>query len=94
MELGRLRLTVGSDGASSVRVANVDPALVFPTAASRLRRSRCRAGSARTSGPTAGCSSRRGEQLAPAMPLVVDAEDGAALESSRGSLFVVREASW
>ena len=31
LELGRLRLTVGSDGVSSVRVANVDPALVFPT---------------------------------------------------------------
>ena len=29
--------------------------------------------------------------MAPAVPLVVDAEDGAALESSRGSLFVVRE---
>src|SRR5215216_4065348 len=31
LELGRLRLTVTPDGTAALRVANVDPGLVFPS---------------------------------------------------------------
>jgi para-aminobenzoate synthetase/4-amino-4-deoxychorismate lyase len=91
LELGRLRLTVGSDGASSVRVANVDPALVFPTDGVAVAPIAVPGGIGPHKWADRRLLDQAGEQLAPAVPLVVDAEDGAALESSRGSLFVVRE---
>jgi para-aminobenzoate synthetase/4-amino-4-deoxychorismate lyase len=91
LELGRLRLTVGSDGASSVRVANVDPALVFPTDGVAVAPIAVPGGIGPHKWADRRLLDQAGEQLAPAVPLLVDAEDGAALESSRGSLFVVRE---
>jgi para-aminobenzoate synthetase/4-amino-4-deoxychorismate lyase len=92
--LGRLRLTVvpgGDAGATaSVRVATVPAELVFPgpDGAVELDPVTVPGGI----GPHKWADRRLLEQaeaaVSPALPLVVDA-DGAALETSRGSLFLV-----
>jgi para-aminobenzoate synthetase / 4-amino-4-deoxychorismate lyase len=91
VELGRLRLTVGSDGEPSVRVADVDPALVFPSNGISVALVAVPGGIGAHKWADRRLLEQAEAQVGPAVPLVVDADDGAALESSRGSLFVVRE---
>jgi para-aminobenzoate synthetase/4-amino-4-deoxychorismate lyase len=91
VELGRLRLTVGSDGEPSVRLADVDPALVFPADGISVALVAVPGGIGAHKWADRRLLEQAEAQVGPAVPLVVDADDGAALESSRGSLFVVRE---
>jgi para-aminobenzoate synthetase/4-amino-4-deoxychorismate lyase len=91
VELGRLRLTVGSDGGAGVRVADVDPALVFPSKGVSVAAIAVPGGIGEHKWADRRLLEQAEEQLAPALPLVVDANDGAVLEGSRGSLFVVRD---
>jgi para-aminobenzoate synthetase/4-amino-4-deoxychorismate lyase len=88
MELGRLRLTVLPDGSSSVRVADVDPAMVFPAEGVAVA----------PIGVPGGIGGHKwadrrlletAEAELGALPLVFDADTGEALESARGNLFVV-----
>jgi para-aminobenzoate synthetase/4-amino-4-deoxychorismate lyase len=89
VELGRLRLTVAANGEPSVRVADVDPALVFPAEGISVAPIAVPGGI----GAHKWADRRLLEQAEAqvGLPLVVDADDGAALEGSRGSLFVVRD---
>jgi para-aminobenzoate synthetase / 4-amino-4-deoxychorismate lyase len=94
--LGRLRLTVapGSDGAAataSVRVAAVDRTLVFPgwERAVELAPVTVPGGIGAHKWADRRLLERAESEAAPAVPLIVDS-DGAALEGSRGSLFLVR----
>jgi para-aminobenzoate synthetase / 4-amino-4-deoxychorismate lyase len=91
VELGRLRLTVGADGKSSVRVADVDPALVFPSEPISVAAIAVPGGIGAHKWADRRLLEQAEAQVEPAVPLVVDANDGAVLEGSRGSLFVVRD---
>jgi para-aminobenzoate synthetase/4-amino-4-deoxychorismate lyase len=97
-ELGRLRLTVVPDAAgsttASVRVAAVDAALVFPDwgGAVELAPVTVPGGIGAHKWADRRLLERAEAEVAPAVPLVVD-DDGAPLEGSRGSLFVVRGAT-
>jgi para-aminobenzoate synthetase/4-amino-4-deoxychorismate lyase len=88
LELGRLRLTVLPDGSSSVRVADVDPALVFPVEGVSVAPIAVPGGI----GPHKWADRRlldAAQAELDALPLVIDANTGEALESARGNLFVV-----
>src|SRR5215213_3915038 len=91
VELGRLRLTVTPDGSTSVRVADVDPALVFPADPVQVAAISVPGGIGPHKWADRRLLERAEAQLGAAVPLVVDAHDGALLEGSRGSLFVVRD---
>jgi para-aminobenzoate synthetase/4-amino-4-deoxychorismate lyase len=91
-ELGRLRLTVVPDGSASVRVAAVDPELVFPSweRAVELAPIAVPGGIGAHKWADRRLLERAEAEVAPAVPLVVDS-DGAPLEGSRGNLFLVRD---
>ena len=91
LELGRLRLTVTPDGAAAVRVADVDPAAVFPTAPVQVAPIAVPGGIGAHKWADRRLLEQAEAQVAPALPLIVDANDGAVLEGSRGCLFVVRD---
>jgi para-aminobenzoate synthetase / 4-amino-4-deoxychorismate lyase len=91
VELGRLRLTVMPGGDFDVRVANVDPALVFPSEPVSLAAITVPGGIGAHKWADRRLLEAAGAQVGPAVPLVVDANDGAVLEGSRASLFVVRD---
>jgi para-aminobenzoate synthetase / 4-amino-4-deoxychorismate lyase len=98
VELGRLRLDVAPTGdgglGTAVKVADVEPALVFPSweRAATLAAVVVPGGI----GPHKWADRRLLDQaqsdLGAALPLVVDA-DASVLEVSRGNLFVVRDGS-
>jgi para-aminobenzoate synthetase/4-amino-4-deoxychorismate lyase len=92
LALGRLRLTVVPGAGPSVRVAEVDAALVFPSwdGAAELAPVTVPGGIGGHKWADRRLLDRAQEELGTAVPLVVDA-DGAPLESSRGNLFVVRD---
>jgi para-aminobenzoate synthetase/4-amino-4-deoxychorismate lyase len=90
VELGRLRLTVTPDGSTDVRVADVDPAAVFPSAPVQVAAVSVPGGIGAHKWADRRLLEQAEAQVGPALPLVVDANDGAVLEGSRGSLFVVR----
>jgi para-aminobenzoate synthetase/4-amino-4-deoxychorismate lyase len=89
VELGRLRLTVMPDGSTSVRVADVDPAVVFPSAPVQVAAISVPGGIGAHKWADRRLLEQAEAQVGPALPLVVDAHDGAVLEGSRGSLFAV-----
>jgi len=91
VELGRLRLTVTPDGSTNVRVAEVDPAAVFPSAPVQVAAISVPGGIGAHKWADRRLLEQAEAQVGPAVPLVVDADDGAVLEGSRGSLFVVRD---
>jgi para-aminobenzoate synthetase/4-amino-4-deoxychorismate lyase len=91
VELGRLRLTATPDGSASVRVADVDPAAVFPAAPVEVAAVAVPGGIGEHKWADRRLLEQAEAQLGPAVPLIVDAADGALLEGSRGSLFVVRD---
>ena len=91
LELGRLRIDVGPNGAASVRVADVDPAAVFPTAPVEVAVVAVPGGIGAHKWADRRLLEQAEAQVAPALPLVADAGDGALLEGSRGSMFVVRD---
>jgi para-aminobenzoate synthetase / 4-amino-4-deoxychorismate lyase len=90
--LGRLRLTVAPGAAATVAVANVDEELVFPDweRAVELAPVVVPGGIGPHKWADRRLLSAAEADVAPAVPLVVDS-DGAVLEASRGSLFVVRD---
>lgn len=89
VQLGRLRLTVMPDGSTSVRVADVDPAVVFPSAPVQVAAISVPGGIGAHKWADRRLLEQAEAQVGPALPLVVDAHDGAVLEGSRGSLFAV-----
>lgn len=91
LELGRARLTVLPGGEASARAVAVDAALVFPAweGAVELAPVVVPGGIGAHKWADRRLLERAEAELAPAVPLVVDA-DGAQLEGSRGSLFLVR----
>jgi para-aminobenzoate synthetase/4-amino-4-deoxychorismate lyase len=91
VELGRLRLTVDADGEATVGVADVDLALVFPSEGISVAPIAVPGGIGTHKWADRRLLEQAEAQVGPAVPLVVDADDGAVLEGSRGSLFVVRE---
>jgi para-aminobenzoate synthetase / 4-amino-4-deoxychorismate lyase len=91
LELGRLRLTVTPDGRASVRVADVDPATVFPVEPVSVAAIAVPGGIGAHKWADRRLLDAAQAQVGAAVPLVVDAGDGALLEGSRGSLFVVRD---
>jgi para-aminobenzoate synthetase/4-amino-4-deoxychorismate lyase len=91
LELGRLRLTVTPDGSASVRVADVDPSLIFPSEPVSVAAIAVPGGIGAHKWADRRLLEAAEAQVGPAVPLVVDAADGALLEGSRGSLFVVRD---
>jgi para-aminobenzoate synthetase/4-amino-4-deoxychorismate lyase len=91
MELGRLRLTVLPGGDFDVRAADVDPALVFPSEPVSVAAIAVPGGIGAHKWADRRLLEAADAQVGPAVPLVVDANDGAVLEGSRASLFVVRD---
>jgi para-aminobenzoate synthetase/4-amino-4-deoxychorismate lyase len=92
LELGRLRVQAGPDGGVRVRVAEVDPAIVFPKAATDVALVTVPGGIGAHKWADRRLLDRAAEELAPALPLVVDV-DGAVLEGSRSNVFAVRDGS-
>src|SRR5918997_3079397 len=92
IELGRARLTVLPGGEASARAVAVDAALVFGgwEAAVELAPVEVPGGIGAHKWADRRLLERAEAELAPAVPLVVDA-GGAQLEGSRGSLFCVRD---
>lgn len=92
LELGRLRLTVTPGLEPSVRVAEVAPALVFPDwdGAAELAPVTVPGGIGAHKWADRRLLAGAEEELAPAVPLLLDS-DGTALEGSRSNLFVVRD---
>lgn len=90
IELGRARLTVLPGGEAGARAVAVDAALVFPAweAAVELAPVVVPGGIGAHKWADRRLLERAEADVAPAVPLVVDA-DGAQLEGSRGSLFLV-----
>ncbi len=90
IELGRARLTVLPGGEASARAVAVDVALVFPAweGAVELAPVLVPGGIGAHKWADRRLLERAEAEVAPAVPLVVDA-DGAQLEGSRGSLFLV-----
>ena len=88
--LGRLRLTLAPGVEPTVRVAEVDAALVFPERADDLAPVTVPGGIGAHKWVDRRLLDRAQAELLPALPLVVDA-DGAPLETSRGNLFVVHD---
>ena len=88
LELGRLRLTVLPDGSASVRVADVDPAMVFPAEGVPVAPIAVPGGIGAHKWADRRLLEAAQAQLG-ALPLVIDADTGEALESARGNLFVV-----
>jgi para-aminobenzoate synthetase / 4-amino-4-deoxychorismate lyase len=88
--LGRLRLTVVPGADPTVRVVDVDAAMVFPTAAVELAPVTVPGGIGAHKWADRRLLERAQAELEPAMPLVLD-EDGSPLETSRANLFVVRD---
>jgi para-aminobenzoate synthetase/4-amino-4-deoxychorismate lyase len=86
--LGRLRLTVVPGDGPSVRTAEVDPPLVFPREATKVAPVTVAGGIGAHKWADRRLLDRASEELAPAVPLVVDA-DGSVLEGSRSNVFVV-----
>jgi para-aminobenzoate synthetase / 4-amino-4-deoxychorismate lyase len=91
LELGRLRLTVTPDGSASVRVADVDPALVFPTEPIAVAVVAVPGGIGAHKWADRRLLEAADARVGPAVALVADANDGALLEGSRSSLFLVRD---
>jgi para-aminobenzoate synthetase / 4-amino-4-deoxychorismate lyase len=88
LALGRLRLTVVPGEEPTVRTAEVDAALVFPKDATEVALVTVAGGIGAHKWADRRLLDRASEELAPAMPLVVD-EDGSVLEGSRSNLFAV-----
>lgn len=87
LELGRLRLDVTPDGSMSVTTAEIDPAILFPREGLELT-------PVEVPGGIGGhkWADRRlieAAEAAVSSPLLVDPDDGAALEGTRSNLFVV-----
>ena len=82
LELGRLRLTVGSDGASERAGGERRPGARVPADGIAVAPIAVPGGIGPHKWADRRLLDQAEEQLAPALPLVVDAEDGAALESS------------
>jgi para-aminobenzoate synthetase/4-amino-4-deoxychorismate lyase len=87
LQLGRLRLDVASDGALSVTPAEIDAAILFPHEGLTLTPVEVPGGVGAHK-----WSDRRlieAAEGAVGSPLLIDPDDGAALEGSRSNLFVV-----
>lgn len=91
--LGRLRLDVSPAQGNAVRVADVDEAIVFPPFAGAVELALVAVPGG--IGAHKWADRRLLEQAESdadgASPLILDADDDALLESSRGSLFMVRD---
>ncbi len=98
LELGRLRLDVVPDPedrlAAAVRVAAVDPALVFPSweRAATLAAIVVRGGLGAHKWSDRRLLDQAQSDCGAALPLLLDA-DGTVLEISRGNIFLVRDGS-
>jgi para-aminobenzoate synthetase / 4-amino-4-deoxychorismate lyase len=89
LELGRLRLDVVPDGAMSVTTAEIDPVILFPHEGLELTPVEVPGGIGAHK-----WADRRLIEAAEASagsPLLVDPDDGAALEGTRANLFVVAD---
>jgi branched-subunit amino acid aminotransferase/4-amino-4-deoxychorismate lyase len=89
LELGRLRLDATPDGGTAVTTADVDPAILFPSEGLVLTPVAVPGGIGEHK-----WADRRLIEAAEAQvgtPLLVDADDGAALEGARSNLFTVRD---
>jgi para-aminobenzoate synthetase/4-amino-4-deoxychorismate lyase len=98
LELGRLRLDVVPDPegrlAAAVKVASVEPALVFPSwdRAATLAAIVVRGGIGGHKWSDRRLLDQAQSDCGAALPLVLD-EDGSVLEVSRGNVFLVRDGS-
>jgi para-aminobenzoate synthetase / 4-amino-4-deoxychorismate lyase len=92
LALGRLRLTVVPGTQPSVRVAEVDAALVFPELAVDVAPVTVPGGIGPHKWADRRLLDQAQAQLEPAVPLVLDS-DGTPLEGSRSNLFVARDGS-
>jgi para-aminobenzoate synthetase/4-amino-4-deoxychorismate lyase len=88
LALGRLRLTVVPGEEPTVRTAEVDAALVFPKEGTELALVTVAGGIGGHKWADRRLLDRASEEVAPAVPLVVD-EDGSVLEGSRSNVFAV-----
>jgi para-aminobenzoate synthetase/4-amino-4-deoxychorismate lyase len=88
IELGRLRLTALPDGSTSVRTADVDPAMVFPAGAVEVAPIAVPGGIGAHKWADRRLLDAAEAELG-ALPLVIDANTGEPLEVARGNLFVV-----
>jgi para-aminobenzoate synthetase / 4-amino-4-deoxychorismate lyase len=90
LALGRLRLTVVPGTEPTVRVAEVDAALVFPREATEVGPVTVPGGIGGHKWADRRLLDRAQAELEPAVPLVVDT-DGTVLEGSRSNVFVVHD---
>ena len=89
LELGRLRLDATPDGATSIATADVDLAILFPSEGLTLAPVEVPGGIGAHK-----WADRRLIEAAEAQvgsPLLIDSDDGAALEGARSNLFAVRD---
>jgi para-aminobenzoate synthetase / 4-amino-4-deoxychorismate lyase len=90
LALGRLRLTVAPGEEPSVRTAEVDSALVFPSQGSAIALVSVSGWNGAHKWADRRLLESFEAEAAPAVPVLV-AEDGSVLEGSRSNLFAVRE---
>jgi para-aminobenzoate synthetase/4-amino-4-deoxychorismate lyase len=88
LTLGRLRLTVVPGEGPSVRTAEVDLPSVFPKEAINVAPVTVAGGIGAHKWADRRLLDRASEELAPAVPLILD-EDGSVLEGSRSNVFAV-----
>ena len=90
LALGRLRLTVVPGLEPSVRTAEVDAALIFPSQLSEIALVTVSGWNGAHKWADRSLLGRFEAEHAPAVPVLVD-EDGSVLEGSRSNVFAVRE---
>lgn len=90
LALGRLRLTVVPGEEPTVRTAEVDSALVFPSQGSEIALVTVAGWNGAHKWADRELLGGFEAELAPAVPVLVD-EDGSVLEGSRSNLFAVRD---
>jgi para-aminobenzoate synthetase / 4-amino-4-deoxychorismate lyase len=90
LALGRLRLTVVPGEEPTVRTAEVDSALIFPSQGSEIALVTVAGWNGAHKWADRELLGGFEAELAPAVPVLVD-EDGSVLEGSRSNLFAVRD---
>jgi para-aminobenzoate synthetase/4-amino-4-deoxychorismate lyase len=90
LAIGRLRLTVVPGEAPTVRTAEVDAALVFPSEPSEIALATVSGWNGAHKWADRTLLTGFEAELAPAVPVLLD-EDGSVLEGSRSNLFAVRD---